>query len=89
MSVRLREDGVVALEDHCGLDDAEPLLLLLSANQSASVDWRDCQRVHAAVLQILIASCAPLIGSPKASHLRDLVEPALRRYNEAGFPPPV
>jgi len=86
MSVHLTEDGRIALEGDSGLDDAEPLLLLISANSGASVDWRDCTGAHAAILQILMASRAPLIGPPQNVYLSDVVEPALRRYNERGFP---
>jgi hypothetical protein len=86
MSVRLSEAGVIALEGHGGLDDAESLLLLLSANPGASVDWRRCAGVHAAVLQLLMISGAPLIGPPNDAHLRDVVQPALMRYAERGFP---
>ncbi len=86
MSVRWRDDGVIALEGDSGLDDAEPLLLLLAANPSARVDWRDCESVHAAVLQILMVSRAPLIGPPKTAHLSNVVGPALGRYNQRGFP---
>jgi hypothetical protein len=85
MSVRLRDDGVIALEGHGGLEDAESLLLLLSRAPGASVDWGDCAGVHAAVLQVLMVSAASLIGTPKNTYLRDIVEPALRRYGERGF----
>jgi hypothetical protein len=86
MSVRLTQDGEIVLEGQSGLDDVESLLLLLSANPGASVDWRDCDHAHAAVLQILMVSEAPLIGPPKSAYLSRAVEPALRRYNERGFP---
>jgi hypothetical protein len=81
----MRDDGVIALGGDSGLDDAEPLLLMLSANPGASVDWRGCAGVHAAVLQILMASGAPLIGSPEPTYLRDVVGPALKRYGDRGF----
>jgi hypothetical protein len=85
MSVRWREDKAVALSGDSGLDDAEPLLHMLSAHPGAPVDWRQCEGAHAAILQILMASGAAIIGPPQAAHLRNVVEPALTRYRERGF----
>ena len=89
MSVRKRDDGVIALEGDGGLEDAEPLLLLLSKTPGAAVDWSDCAGAHAAILQILMVSGAALFGTPENTYLRNIVGPALKRYSERGFHPVV
>lgn len=78
MSVRLAGDGVIVLEGSCGSEDAEMLLQQCLEHPGATVDWRSCDAAHAAVVQVLMASGAPLQGPPRGGFLREVVEPALK-----------
>jgi len=77
VSVRRLSGTVVALEGVCGVEDAETLLSELLASPEASVDWSACEAAHTAVVQVLIASQAPIVGAPRSEFLRQFVEPAL------------
>lgn len=77
MSVWLKDDGVVVLDGDCLSEDAEPLLGHLST-PGRTVDWRACDTAHTAVVQVLIAAGAPVVGPPRGAFLRLFVEPALK-----------
>ena len=62
MSVELRGD-IIHLLGRCGAEDAETLLGHLAAGWRR-VDVGHCEWMHAAILQLLIASDPELIGSP-------------------------
>lgn len=63
MSVRRGEDGTaIILDGNCPVEEAEPLLQLLQATPTASLDWRQCTHLHTAVLQVILAARPPLIG---------------------------
>ena len=79
MTVRLRADGVIALEGVCAIEDAETLQGLLLAHPDAPVDWRSCRSVHTAVIQILLVVRPPLQGPPADAFLRTHVAPLLQR----------
>ena len=63
MSVRLDGD-IVRLAGPCPVEDAEPLLALLQERPHAAVDVAACGRMHAAVLQVLLAADRPVRGTP-------------------------
>lgn len=63
MSVRV-EDSVVWLEGRCAAADAEPLLAAVS-DQAMLVDLSRVERMHFAVLQVLLAAHLPVRGIPK------------------------
>jgi hypothetical protein len=77
MTVRLAEDATLQLEGDCPIEDAEVLLRHLLETPGATVDWRACERLHSAVVQVLLASGAPLKGPPAGAFLRDWLEPVL------------
>ena len=77
MTVRLADDGTIRLEGECPLEEAEVLLGHLLARTEAIVDWRQCEYAHTAVVQVLLASAAPLLGPPRDAFLREQVEPLL------------
>jgi hypothetical protein len=62
VSVRRRDDGTIALEGACPVDDAEPLLEMLQATPGAPLDWTQCDRLHTAVLQIILAARPDRLG---------------------------
>jgi hypothetical protein len=62
MTVRRGDDGLIVLDGACPVEDAEPLLQLLQTMPAAKVDWRQCGRLHTAVLQLVLASGRAAIG---------------------------
>jgi hypothetical protein len=62
MSVRRHENGNIALDGACPVEDAELLLKLLQAAPAASCDWTRCGHLHTAVLQVLLAARPKLVG---------------------------
>lgn len=77
MTVRMQQ-GVILLEGSCPSGDAEELLQLLLAGPAVSVDWRTCDAVHTAVIQVLLAAGRDILGPPRGEVLK-MVEPALAR----------
>ena len=62
MTVLCTDDGTIVLDGDCPPEDAETLLRILQTMPAADVDWRRCRYLHTAVLQIVMASRASLIG---------------------------
>jgi hypothetical protein len=79
VTVRLGTDGVIELDGVCPVEDAEPLLQLLLAAPAATVDWRACEAAHAAVVQLLLISGAPVRGPPRSDFLARFAAPLLGR----------
>ncbi|MBB5944172.1 MULTISPECIES: hypothetical protein [Xanthomonas] len=63
--------GVVSVED------AETLLAWLQANRNAKLNCADCEHLHTAVLQALMATQAGVSAWPKDSQLRQWLHSAL------------
>lgn len=68
MSVRI-EDGAILLEGRCGAGDAEELLASLREMRGARVEIGGLERLHLAVLQVLLALRPNLTGRPTAGML--------------------
>ena len=62
MSVSRDDGGNIVLEGHCPVEDAEPLLQLLQSSPAAPCDWTRCSHLHTAVVQVVLAGRAGLIG---------------------------
>jgi hypothetical protein len=62
MTVRRGENGTIYLEGACPVEDAEPLLQMLVAAPEAPVDWRQCEKPHTAVVQVLMAAGTVPLG---------------------------
>ena len=77
MTIRRREDGVVELTGKCESVDAEVLLGYLLADRGASIDWRDCDTAHTAVVQVILAAGVAPLGPPRGQFLNDVVGPLL------------
>lgn len=56
MTVRSADNGILALEGVCPVEDAETLLQQLQSKPTATVDWTQCSYLHTAVLQVVLAS---------------------------------
>ncbi|ROP80796.1 hypothetical protein EDC65_5443 [Stella humosa] len=79
MTVLLVDSATIRLDGWCAVEDAEPLLRLLLEGPGRIVDWRQCDHAHTAVVQILLATRATLMGPPRGTFLRSLVAPAVER----------
>jgi hypothetical protein len=77
MTVKAAHDGAIELAGACPAEDAERLLRLLLERPGSTVDWRSCDEAHAAVVQVLLASAAPLRGPPSGEFLGRFVAPLL------------
>jgi hypothetical protein len=77
MSVQVAPDGTVMLDGVCGADEAELLQQLLLRNPAAAVDWRGCEQVHTAIIQVLLVANRPLRGPPASAFLADRIAPLL------------
>lgn len=64
MTVLWSPQGLLVLEGGCPIEDAEALLQHLSSTPGATVDVRACEFAHTAVIQVLMASGAKLLGPP-------------------------
>ena len=56
MSVRRGENGTIVLEGLCPAEDAETLLQMLHTSPQARLDWTRCERLHTAVLQVILVA---------------------------------
>jgi len=82
MTVRLVDGEPLRLEGDCPIEDAETLLAHMLASPGVTVDWRACEWAHTAVIQVLLASGAPLRGPPAGAFLRERIEPLLVRTTD-------
>jgi len=72
MSVTL--DGeIIRLEGYCGVEEAEPFLVLLQAAPVRAVDLSGADRLHTALVQIIMALRPPIVGECGDAFLRDWV----------------
>ena len=78
MTVRQAE-GVIVLEGHCGVEEAETLLSALLATPGAEIDWTACRALHTAVVQLILASNAPVRGTCGDPSLSRWVNPLVCR----------
>ena len=74
-----RDGDVVYLSGHCRVEDAETLAALLQPSGGVTVEISGCDSLHAAVVQVLLAFDAPVVGAPIEAFLRDRLLPALNR----------
>jgi hypothetical protein len=78
MTVRL-EAETIFLESECPVEDSATLAQHLSLYPQATVDWSECDSMHTAVFQVLLAVRPPLLGTPAGAfvgtHLARLLGP--------------
>jgi hypothetical protein len=75
MSVR-RQDGIILLEGHCSVEDAEPLARLLEDSKQV-IDWTGARRLHTAVVQMVLQAGLPVQGPCGDSFVARWIEPGL------------
>lgn len=77
MTVRIDADAI-HLVGRCSAEDADALLVALQDEPGRTVDLGAAQRLHLAVVQVLLAARPPLRGAPTsdflARHLLDLLQ---------------
>jgi hypothetical protein len=78
MAVNVSAQGEIALVGICDSADAEALLGRLAADPQACVDLSGCLALHAAVVQVLVASRASVRG-PCADPFLQIIVEALTR----------
>ena len=69
-----RDGDVIVLDGECQAEDAETLLEHLQARpsgQRATVDWSACNRLHTAVLQVLMATAPEIRGACGDAFVRE------------------
>lgn len=78
MSLSIDGD-VIHIKGHCRVEDAEALVVCLRKNSQVRLDLTDCESLHAAVVQAILAFGVIVAGEPRDGFLRDLLTPALAR----------
>lgn len=76
MTVRVA-DGVILLEGHCPVEDAEPLLVALRETAAPRVDLSHVGQLHMAVAQLLLAVRPLVLVPPSERFIGDLTLSAL------------
>lgn len=71
------EGKVIRFAGRCGAEEAETLLAALRDDARLSVDLSGAQRLHLAIVQVLLASRPPLVALPEDPFLARHVLPAL------------
>jgi hypothetical protein len=69
----MADDGTIVLDGTCPAAEAETLTRLLLLDPSSTIDWRGCEHVHTAVVQILLAVRPPMRGPPRTLFLSNRV----------------
>jgi hypothetical protein len=82
VTVKRKKRGAIALAGRCGVEDAEVLQRHLLADPKAAVQWADCEYLHPAVVQVLLAGRVSLRGTPENAFLKVHLAPILRRVAE-------
>jgi hypothetical protein len=77
VSIRMDGDDRILLEGHCSVEDVEPLLRSLLESPAAALDWRNCHRAHAAVVQLMLVSGRSVLGPPSDPFLAARIDPLL------------
>lgn len=71
-------DNVIHLAGRCLAEDAEALLAVMLENPGAVVDVSGAQKLHLALVQILLAACPVVQGAASNTnlprHLTDLLQ---------------
>ncbi len=76
MSVSL-ESNIIHLKGACRVEDAEPLLAMLQADEERSVDLTVAGHLHTAVVQILLAVRPKVRGVSSDPFIRSWIQPLL------------
>jgi hypothetical protein len=75
MTVNRIDEKTIELQGICPIEDTEVLLQCLLSTPQSTVDWRNCDFAHAAIVQVLLAAKVSLRGPPRGEFLRNMVDP--------------
>ena len=76
MTVRCTGETIF-LEADCPAEDGAALAQHLGLHPHATVDWSECEAMHTAVFQVLLAARPPLRGTPAGDFARRHLAPLL------------
>lgn len=79
------DGGVIRLEEHCPVEEAEPLLELLQGDGSRTLDLSGCRSVHTAVLQLLLVCRTRIVAAPPAPALAGILSTGTLAADSAGW----
>jgi hypothetical protein len=63
VSLRRDADGTIVLHGSCPVDEADALHRLLLSDPTARLDWTQCNHLHSAILQLVLAARPILTGA--------------------------
>ncbi len=78
MTVRVTAEGAIELHGRCSVEDAEVLQRHLLAAPRSTVEWSDCEELHSAVIQVLLAVKPRVRGSPSNAFLKAHIAPLVQ-----------
>ena len=81
MAIR-RVDETIFLDGVCAVEDAE--LLVQQFDGATAIDWGGCTHLHAACLQMMLASGLPIGGTPVNPELARWLVPVVHRPAPVG-----
>lgn len=73
MPIELGDDRAV-LSGVCAVEEAESLLAWVLQHPGAPVETADCEHLHTAILQVLMACRPPFASLPEGGPLRQILE---------------
>jgi hypothetical protein len=69
----LFDQGVIRFDGHCAVEEAMTLLEIFQVAPDAAVDLGNCDGMHAALLQVMVAARPHILSLPVERLLADLV----------------
>lgn len=85
MTVKVDADAIL-LVGECHVEDAETLAGLLSDGTERAIDVSACEKMHAAVLQALLAFRPEVRGAPRGGFLQEWIVPLLAEQHRFRMP---
>jgi hypothetical protein len=77
MTVRVDGERLI-LSGSCSVEDAEPLLQALQVGGVREIDWSAAEKLHTAVIQLMLAAGVPVTGTPADPRLGRHLRPLFR-----------
>lgn len=70
-------DGRAVLRGVCAVEEAEGLLSWVLQHPGVAVDAAECEHLHSAILQVLLARRPPLASAPASGPLQQILHPLM------------
>jgi len=68
-------ENVIEISESCTVEDAETLLQLVLEHDDALIEAHDCQHIHTAAMQVLLAAKPRFKSLPEEEFLRQFLAP--------------